>query len=59
MPKAITQGADRWERLKRELEDEWKNDAKFKANLRILRAVAVFTAGVVVARNFGEALFVS
>jgi hypothetical protein len=60
MPKAITQGrsASSVERVVADLKDEYQNDAKFKANLRLLRAFAVFAAGVIVARNFGETLFV-
>jgi len=60
MPKAITQGrpTSTVERALADLKDEYHNDAKFKANLRLLRALAVFAAGVVVARNFGETLFV-
>lgn len=41
------------------LVDEWKHPQKRQANLKLLRALAVFAAGVVVARNFGEALFVA
>jgi hypothetical protein len=56
--KALTgSGAGGVDRLKAQLKDEWQNDAKFSANLRLLRAIAVFASGIIVARNFGEALF--
>ncbi len=42
-----------------QLKDEWEHPQKRAVNLRLLRALAVFAAGVVVARNFGEALFVA
>lgn len=38
--------------------EEWRHPAKRAANLRILRAVAVFVGGVVVSRSYGEYLFV-
>lgn len=41
------------------LKDEWQHPGKRAANLRLLWALSVFTTGVVVARQFGEALFVS
>jgi hypothetical protein len=41
------------------LKDEWEHPGKRSANLKLLRALAVFAAGVIVARNFGEALFVA
>lgn len=41
------------------LVDEWEHPGKRQANLKLLRALAVFAAGVIVARNFGEALFVA
>lgn len=46
-------------RLVDDLKDELTHSGKRAANLRLLRALAVFAAGVVVARNFGEALFVA
>ena len=58
-PKAITGGGGNagLDQLKAQLKDEWANEAKFSANLRLLRAIAVFASGIIVARNFGEALF--
>ena len=58
-PKALTAGTGggMGDRLKAQLKDEWQNEAKFSANLRLLRAIAVFASGIIVARNFGEALF--
>jgi hypothetical protein len=41
------------------LKDEYQHPGKRAANLKLLRALAVFAAGVIVARNFGEALFVA
>jgi hypothetical protein len=60
MPPAIAYETKQgpWDKIKRQLQDEYQNQAKFTANLRLLKAIAIFTAGVVVARNFGEALFV-
>jgi hypothetical protein len=40
------------------LKDEYTNEAKFAANLKLFRALAVFAGGIIVARSFGEALFV-
>lgn len=54
--KALPYGTE-WDRLRMQLKDEWANPAKFAANLRLLRAVAVFAGGIIVARSFGEALF--
>ena len=65
MPKALppTHPASRsnwqWEKLKDDLVDEYYHPEKFAANAKVLRAFAVFAAGIIVARNFGEALFVS
>lgn len=52
-------GGSQMDELKRELKDEFSNPAKRSANLKLFRALAVFIGGVIVARNFGEALFVS
>ena len=39
------------------LSDEFTDPTKRIANLRLLKALAVFGASIVVARSFGEALF--
>ncbi|PNW82144.1 hypothetical protein CHLRE_06g276001v5 [Chlamydomonas reinhardtii] len=39
------------------LREEYTNEAKFGANLRLLRGIAIFGGAVFVFRNFGEALF--
>lgn len=44
--------------VKRFMREEWGNPSKRSANLKLLRAVSVFAAGVIVARVWGEALFV-
>jgi hypothetical protein len=54
-----TKGAKKQHQIPPWLADEWKHPAKREANLKLLRALAVFAAGVLVARNFGEALFVA
>jgi hypothetical protein len=46
------------EQMKRFLREEWRNPGKRSANLKLLRALSVFAAGVIVARVWGEALFV-
>ncbi|KAF8055927.1 Afg1l [Scenedesmus sp. PABB004] len=45
-----------WEKLKDDIFDEYSHPAKFEANCKVLRAFAVFAAGIIIARNFGEAL---
>jgi hypothetical protein len=47
------------EKLRAYLREEWRNPGKRQANLKLLLALGVFTGGVVVARFYGEALFVS
>lgn len=64
MPKAImenpaSRSSWQWEKLKAHIEEEYYNPAKFDANCKLVRAFAVFAAGIIIARNFGEALFVS
>lgn len=39
------------------LKEEWTNEAKFAANLRLARGLAVFLGSVYVFQQFGEALF--
>lgn len=56
---AASRSGWQWERLKADLAEEYHHPAKFEANCKVLRAFVVFVAGIVVARNFGEALFVS
>jgi len=58
-PSASSPGKKMLDRLVADLKDELTHSGKRAANLRLLRALAVFAAGVVVARNFGEALFVA
>lgn len=41
------------------LQEEYSNEQKFKANLRLLRGFSIFFGSIVVFRQFGEALFVS
>lgn len=65
MPKALpstspaTRSGWQWEKLKDDLLDEYYHPEKFAANAKVVRAFAVFAAGIIIARNFGEALFVS
>jgi hypothetical protein len=62
-PKALPSGASRsswqWEKLKTDLAEEYYHPGKFEANCKVMRAFAVFITGIIIARNFGEALFVS
>jgi hypothetical protein len=39
-------------------QDEMSNPGKRAASIKILRAFAIFTAGVVISRSYGEYLFV-
>lgn len=48
-----------WEHVKAQLADEYHHPAKWEANCKVVRAFLVFAAGVIISRNFGEALFVS
>ncbi|PNH08300.1 hypothetical protein TSOC_005162 [Tetrabaena socialis] len=42
---------DKW------LKDEWNNEAKFAANLRLARGASIFLGAIFVFRNFGDAIF--
>lgn len=65
MPKALPSADDpsrsgwQWEKMKVQLAEEYHNPAKWEANCKVVRAFLVFAAGVIISRNFGEALFVS
>ena len=41
------------------LKEEWRHPGKRQANLKLLLALGVFGGGVILARVYGEALFVS
>lgn len=43
--------------LQKWVSEEYNNEAKFKANLRLVKALGIFFGSVVVFRSFGEALF--
>lgn len=43
--------------LKKWAAEEWNNDAKYKANLKLLRALGLFVGSVLAIRAYGEALF--
>lgn len=43
--------------VKRRAVEEWSNEAKYAANLRLLRALSVFTGAIFVFRSFGELHF--
>jgi len=47
------------EQIQKFVKSEYSNEAKRAANLRLLRALAVFATGVFVSRTWGEALFVT
>lgn len=43
--------------LEKFLKEEWGNKAKFEANLRLARGLALFFGSIYVFRAYGEALF--
>jgi hypothetical protein len=56
--KAITSGNSAWNQVQQTLRSEWRDPEKFKANVKVFRAFAVFAGSVLAIRAFGEALFV-
>ena len=58
MPKAIGSGESALSSLQRQLRQEWRDPERFQANMKIIRAFAVFATSVFAIRSFGEALFV-
>ncbi|KAL2631869.1 hypothetical protein R1flu_016555 [Riccia fluitans] len=47
-----------WQKVKKTISSEIQDDEKLAANLRLLRAVALFAGSVFVMRNFGELMAV-
>lgn len=47
-------GGSAWEKW---IKEEWSNEVKLAANLRVARGLAVFLGAVFAFRNYGEALF--